>query len=84
MPTGAVPLTDYPHDTELACSKRERRGCYGKASLIIDPRRADPAPDLRNLIAADCPRVRHQIGNDPCGVYCRNLAGERADAKKPH
>jgi hypothetical protein len=74
MPTGAVPLIDYPAETvALACSKCERRGRYRKASLVAIHGAEIGLPDLRMRLAGDCPRARHAVGSDLCGVRYTNL-----------
>jgi hypothetical protein len=78
MATGATPLANYPGDVvELACSKCERRGHYRKVSLVAIHGATIGLPDLRVRIAADCPRMRDPIGNDPCGVHFPALATPR-------
>jgi len=70
MTSGATPLAHYPGDyVEFACSKCERRGRYRKASLVAIHGATIGLSDLRTRIAADCPRMREPLGNDPCGVH---------------
>jgi hypothetical protein len=70
MSTGATPLALYPGDVvEFACRKCERQGRYRKVSLVAIHGATIGLPDLCTRIAADCPRMRDPLGNDPCGVH---------------
>jgi len=75
MSAGAKSLAQYPGDVvELACLKCERQGRYRKASLVAIHGATIGLPDLRTHIAADCPRMRNPLKNDPCGVHYPALA----------
>ena len=74
MPSGAVPLSSYPGDlVVLACAKCDRHGRYRKESLVAIHGGDLGLPELRSMIAADCPRMRNPLGNDPCGVHYPEL-----------
>ena len=76
MTSGAVTLADYPGDMiVLACVKCERRGVYRKDRLVAEHGPNMKLPDLRHVLASDCPRVRNPIGNVGCGAVCPELVG---------
>ena len=74
MPAGAVCLSDYPHEVlAVACSKCSRSGQYRKTSLVAIHGADLGLPDLRERLAADCPKMRNALGNDQCGVHYPEL-----------
>jgi hypothetical protein len=74
MSSGAVPLADYPGElVVLACAKCGRRGEYAKARLVAVHGGAIGLPDLRALLAADCPLMQNKLGNETCGAVYVNL-----------
>lgn len=74
MPSGALSLSDYPGDAVvLACSKCDRRGRYHKARLVAEHGPDIGLPDLRARLAADCPLIDMQVGNETCGAVYPEL-----------
>ncbi|HEY0335421.1 MAG TPA: hypothetical protein VGC74_17250 [Stenotrophomonas sp.] len=56
----------------------------GIVRLRIDPCWPDlPMPDLRRIIAADCPRMIAGQMHDVCGVHFPGLIGLDADLSRP-
>jgi hypothetical protein len=54
---------------EVACSHCERRGRLDVARLIERHGADAKLPDLREILAGDCPRVRAVSIHDRCGVH---------------
>src|SRR5688572_9801076 len=74
MTSGAVKLADYPGEViVLACEKCERHGRYSKTRLVAEHGPNMKLPDLRHVLASDCPRVRNPIGNVGCGAIYPEL-----------
>jgi hypothetical protein len=75
--SGAVTLSDVPGKLpmlDVACSKCDRRGRLSIAKLIAQHGADMRLPDLREILAGDCPRVRSASVVDRCGVHYPQLA----------
>jgi hypothetical protein len=69
---GAVTLGDISGKItmlEIACSRCERRGRYRVARLIAQHDAGMGLPELRTIIAAECPRMLSADPYDRCGVH---------------
>ena len=60
---------------DAACNRCDRRGRLNTARLVAEHGPALPVPQLRHLIAADCPRMQADQMRDPCGVHFPQLPG---------
>lgn len=60
---------------EVACDRCGRRGRYGTAGLVERHGAGTPMPDLRRLLAADCPRWASSNIYDLCGVHYPGAGG---------
>jgi hypothetical protein len=58
---------------EVACSRCERRGRLNVARLIERHGAAARLPDLRGILAADCPRSSAVSIHERCGVHYPQL-----------
>lgn len=59
---------------EASCNRCDRRGRLSVSRLIAEHGPAFPIPRLRQIIAADCPRMVADAMHDPCGVRFPGLA----------
>jgi hypothetical protein len=79
MSNGAVTLGDlsrYLAILDAACSKCERRGRYKVAELVKRHGAGVGLPDLRAVLAADCPRINATSIHDSCGVHYPHLPAQ--------
>ncbi len=53
---------------EVDCRRCDRRGRLSIARLMAEHGPAMPMPELRQVVAADCPRLVAQAWHDVCGV----------------
>jgi hypothetical protein len=67
---------------EVACRRCDRRGRLSLARLIAEHGHAG-LPDLRILLAADCPHIRSAAIYNRCGVYFPQLPGLIPPAPSP-
>jgi hypothetical protein len=78
MPAGVVLLgqvaTRLPV-LEVACNRCDRRGRLHTARLLAEHGPDLPMPELRLIIAADCPRMIAGHAHDICGVHFPGLIG---------
>lgn len=58
---------------EVACLRCDRRGRYGTARLVEKHGADAGLPDLRRVLAADCPRWAASNIYDLCGVHFPEL-----------
>ena len=75
MKDGAVQLSDIAGKItmlEIACSRCARRGRLSVARLI-EQHSDKRLPELRYILAADCPRVVVDRVYDRCGVHYPQL-----------
>jgi hypothetical protein len=75
--SGAVTLGDVAGKLamlDVACSKTDCRGRLSVAKLIAEHGADVRLPDLRDILAGDCPRVRAASFNDRCGEHHPQLA----------
>jgi len=60
---------------EVSCNRCDRQGRLATARLLAE-RGADlPMPELRRIVAADCPRMQAGRTHDVCGVHFPRLSG---------
>ena len=74
--SGAVTLDDLAGKLpmlDVACSKCDRRGGLSVAKLIAEHGADMRLPDLREILAGDCPRARSSSVVDRCGVHYPQL-----------
>ena len=74
--SGAVTLDDIADRLpmlDVACSKCERRGRLSVAKLIALHGAEAKLPDLREVLAGDCPGVGATSIYDRCGVHYPQL-----------
>jgi hypothetical protein len=58
----------------VSCNRCDRHGRLSIARLIAEYGPHLPVPELRHIIAADCPRMMAGHLHDVCGVHFRGLA----------
>jgi hypothetical protein len=58
---------------EVSCNRCDRRGRLRTDRLIAEHGPALPIPELRRIIASDCPRMVEARMHDPCGVHFPGL-----------
>ena len=59
----------------VACNRCDRRGRLSTVRPIAEYGHPLPVPELREVIAADCPHMVEGKISDPCGVHFPGLAG---------
>ena len=59
----------------VACNRCERAGRLRTDRLLAEHGPALPMPRLRQIVAADCPRMIAGHMHDVCGVHFPGLAG---------
>lgn len=77
MASGAVTLGELARRLailDVACSKCDRRGRYKTAGLMKRHGADARLPDLRNILAADCPRISSVSIHDGCAIYYPQLS----------
>jgi hypothetical protein len=62
---------------DVACNRCTRHGQLNTFRLL-----AEHGPDLRRIIAADCPRMLAGHVHDVCGVHFPGLVGLDADLSR--
>lgn len=75
MPSrGSYCLSDLPRSylIELGCARCGRAGQYRAGPLVKRFGATCSLPDLKNLLAADCPKMTAKHASDPCGVHYLN------------
>jgi hypothetical protein len=65
----------FPHMIPVACNRCERRGRLSTARLLAEHGPDFPIPELRHIVAADCPRMIAGLMHDPCGIHFPGLSG---------
>jgi hypothetical protein len=79
MPSGVTTLGDMaaqvPAMIMVACNRCARRGKLRTARLLSDFGPALPTPELRRILAADCPRMIEGKIHDVCGIHFPGLLG---------
>jgi hypothetical protein len=58
---------------DVACNRCDRRGRLNTSRLLAEYGPDLPMPDLRRIIAADCPRMIAGSVHDVCGVHFPGL-----------
>ncbi len=78
MPSGSITLGQVAarfRSLNVACNRCARLGRY-RIDRLLEKHGPDmPIPELRRIVAADCPRMRAGALHDPCGVRFPGLAG---------
>jgi len=59
---------------DVACNRCDRRGRLRTARLMAEHGADLPIPALRQIVAADCPRMAAEQMHDGCGVHFPGLA----------
>ena len=59
---------------DVACSRCPRAGRVSTARLLAEHGPALPIPELRRIVAADCPRWTATGVHDGCGVHFPGLS----------
>jgi|SRR5580658_3827260 hypothetical protein len=54
---------------EVSCNRCERRGRLSIVRLLVEHGPERPGPELRRIIAADCPRMIAGKIPDVCGIH---------------
>jgi len=67
-------VTDRLPILEVACNRCDRRGRLRTARLLAEHGRDLPIPELRRIVAADCPRMQAGQMHDACGVHFPDLS----------
>lgn len=78
MPSGVVTLGQAAARLSLltvACNRCERAGRLRTDRLLVKHGPGLPMPTLRQIVAADCPRMIARQMHDGCGVHFPGLAG---------
>lgn len=60
---------------EVSCNRCDRRGSLRTARLITEYALDLPVPELRHIIAADCPKMIEGKPHDVCGIHFPGLGG---------
>lgn len=77
MAPGSLTLDQVAAHTAVltvACSRCDRAGQYGLATLITRHGRGFSIPELLRLLSAGCPRRQSVSAYDLCGVHCPDLS----------
>jgi hypothetical protein len=77
-PRGYVTLAeiaDHQPVLDVACDVCGRRGRLNTRRLIRERGPDFPVPELRQMVAAGCPRMVEDKMHAPCGVRFPGLAG---------
>jgi hypothetical protein len=78
MPAGVVVLGQVAArlpGLDVACNRCARRGRLHTSRLLAEHGPDLPMPDLRCIIAADCPRMIAGHVHDVCGVHFPGMLG---------
>ena len=78
MPAGVVTLGQVAARLpmlEVACNRCERHGRLHMSRLLATYGPGLPMPELRRILAADCPRMIAGHIHDVCGIHFPGLAG---------
>jgi hypothetical protein len=59
---------------EAACNRCDRHGQLSARRLLAEHGPALPVPALRQIVAADCPRMMAGQIHDACGVHFPQLS----------
>jgi hypothetical protein len=60
---------------EASCNRCDRRGRLWTDRLLAEHGPDLPTPELRRIVAADCPRMIAEQMHDVCGVHFPGLSG---------
>ena len=77
MPSGVITLGQVAArlpTLDVACTGCDRRGRLRTRPLLQRHGPGLPMPELRHMVAADCPRMIEGLIHDPCGVHFPQLA----------
>jgi hypothetical protein len=78
MPAGYITLGQISGGLsvlEVSCNRCDRRGRLNVDRLIAEHGQQLPVPELRHLVASDCPRMMAGHLHDVCGVHFPGLRG---------
>jgi hypothetical protein len=78
MPSGVTTLGDmaaqFPATITVACNRCDRRGKLRTVRLLSEHGPDLPGPELRRILAADCPRMIAGELHDVCGIHFPGLS----------
>ena len=77
MPSGVITLGQVAArlaTLDVACNRCDRRGRLHSGPLVQRHGPGLPMPELRQIVAADCPRMVEELVHAPCGVHFPQLA----------
>jgi hypothetical protein len=78
MPSGVITLGEMarrlPDTVAVACNRCDRRGVLRTPRLLAECGPDVPVPQLRRILAADCPKMIEGNLHDVCGVHFPGLA----------
>jgi hypothetical protein len=66
-------VADFLTVLRVACNRCPRHGQLRTDRLLAEHGPAFPMPSLRQVIAADCPRMQSGEMSDPCGMHFPQL-----------
>lgn len=72
----------FPDMIPVACNRCDRRGRLSTARLLAEHGPGLPGPELRRVLAADCPRMIASAMHDPCGGAFARVDGGSRDAEQ--
>jgi hypothetical protein len=78
MPSGVTTLGGLARlrsGLDVACNRCDRRGRLSVRRLLAEHGPDLPVPELRRIIAADCPKMIEGKMHDVCGIHFPGLAG---------
>jgi hypothetical protein len=78
VPTGFLILGDIASRTAtlaVACNRCDRRGRLSIDRLLAEHGQGLPIPELRRIVAADCPKMQAGQVHDVCGAHFPELYG---------
>ena len=60
---------------DIACNRCDRRGRLRIPRLLAEHGRDVPVPELRRILAGDCPKMIERKIHDVCGIHFPGLRG---------
>jgi len=79
MPSGAIPLRDYPSDrVKVLCRPCGREGAYSLAGLMRRHGGDMGLPEVLARITADCPKREDWRQTGPCQAHYPDISARPA------
>ena len=79
MPSGITTLchmaAQFPETIIVSCNRCDRRGRLRTRRLLAEHGPDLPGPELRRILAADCPKMIAGKLHDVCGIHFPGLSG---------